>query len=100
MDTLGPMWFVSCVEIVLLKRFQSHYFDRGDKIWGFSFVYCGEVFTEGLLREVLCCCTCEVMMQKIKNILQYATLRHRKKSHVTMTYYVNVKLTYHCQYEY
>ena len=21
-----------------------HYIDRGDKIWGFSFVHCGEVF--------------------------------------------------------
>ena len=33
------------------KRF---YIDRGDKIWGFSFVHCGEVFnTVSLYRRVL-----------------------------------------------
>ena len=37
-------WFVPCMEVVLFKRFQSHYIDRGNKIWGFSFVHCGEVF--------------------------------------------------------
>ena len=25
-------WFVPCIEVVLFKRFQSHYIDRGDKI--------------------------------------------------------------------
>ena len=35
-------------------RFQFHYIDRGDKIWGFSFVHCGEVFnTVSLSRRVL-----------------------------------------------
>ena len=24
-------WFVPCIEVVLFKRFQSHYIDRGDK---------------------------------------------------------------------
>ena len=32
--------FVLCLEVVLFKRFQSHYIDREDKIWGFSFVHC------------------------------------------------------------
>ena len=32
-------WFVPCIEVVLFERFQSHYIDRGDKIWGFSFVH-------------------------------------------------------------
>ena len=27
-------WFVHCIEIVLFKRLQSHFIDRGDKIWG------------------------------------------------------------------
>ena len=46
--------FVPCIEAVLLKRFQSHYIYRGDKIWGFSFVHCGEVFnTVSLSRRVL-----------------------------------------------
>ena len=46
-------WFVPCIEVVLFKRFQSHYIDRGDKIWGFSFVHCGEVFnTVSLSRSV------------------------------------------------
>ena len=26
-------WFVPCIEVVLFKRFQSHYIDRRDKIW-------------------------------------------------------------------
>ena len=47
-------WFVPCIEIVLFKRFQSHYIDRGDKIWGFSFVHCREIFnTVPLSRRVL-----------------------------------------------
>ena len=47
-------WFVPCIEVVLFKRFQSHYIDRGDKIWVFSFVHCGEVFnTVSLFRRVL-----------------------------------------------
>ena len=45
-------WFVPCIEVVL-KRFQSHYIDRVDKIWGFSFVHCGEEFnTVSLSRSV------------------------------------------------
>ena len=33
--------FVPCLEVVLFKRFQSsHYINREDKIWGFSFVHC------------------------------------------------------------
>ena len=34
-------WFVACIEDVIFKRFQI---DRGDNIWGFNFVHCGEVF--------------------------------------------------------
>ena len=38
-------WLIPCIEVVLFKRFQSHYIDRaGDKIGGFRFVHCGEVF--------------------------------------------------------
>ena len=44
-------WFVPCIEVVLFKRFQSHYIDRGDKIWGFMFVHCGEVFNSVPLSE-------------------------------------------------
>ena len=40
-----------CIEVVLFKRFQSHYIDRGDKIWGFSFVHCGEVYNTVSLSE-------------------------------------------------
>ena len=36
------------------KRFQSHYIDRGDKIWGFSFDHYREIFnTVSLSRRVL-----------------------------------------------
>ena len=46
-------WFVPCIEVVLFMRFQSHYIDRGDKIWGFSFVHCGGEFnTVSLSRSV------------------------------------------------
>ena len=35
-------------------RFQSHYIDRGHKIWEFSFVHCGEVFnTVSFYRRVI-----------------------------------------------
>ena len=44
-------WFVPCIEVVLFKIFQSHYIDRGDKIWGFSFVHCGEVFNTVSLSQ-------------------------------------------------
>ena len=47
-------WLSPCIKVVLFKRFQSHYIDRGDKIWGFSSVHCGEVFnTVSLSRSVL-----------------------------------------------
>ena len=29
-------WIHPSIEVVRFKRFQSHYIDRGDKIWGFS----------------------------------------------------------------
>ena len=43
-------WFVPCIEVVLFK-FQTHYIDRGDTIWEFSFVHCGEVFNTVSLRR-------------------------------------------------
>ena len=43
-------WILSCIEVVLFKRFRSHYIDRGDTIWGFSFVHCGEVYNTLSLR--------------------------------------------------
>ena len=47
-------WFVPCIEIVLFMRFQSHYIDRGAKIWGFSFVHWREVVnTVSFYRKVL-----------------------------------------------
>ena len=47
-------WILPCIEVVLFKRFQLHYIDKGDKIWGFSFVHCGEVYnTLSLYRRVL-----------------------------------------------
>ena len=47
-------WISPGIEVVLFKRFQSHYIERGDKIWGFSFVHCGEVYnTLSLYRRVL-----------------------------------------------
>ena len=44
-------WFVPCIKVVLFMRFQSHYIDRGDKIWGFSYVHCGEVFNTVSLSQ-------------------------------------------------
>ena len=64
-DQYKLKWFVPCIEVVLFKRFQLHYIDRGDKIWGFSFVHCGEVFnTVSLSRSV------------VREILLY---RHKKR---------------------
>ena len=30
--------------VLAAKKSSTYYIDRGDKIWGFSFVHCGEVY--------------------------------------------------------
>ena len=53
-DQYKLKWFVPCIEVVLFMRFQSHYIDRVDKIWGFSVVHCGEVFNTVPLSRSVC----------------------------------------------
>ena len=53
LDQYKFKWILPCIEVVLFKRFRSHYIDRGDKIWGFSFVHCGEVYNTLPLSEDL-----------------------------------------------
>ena len=53
-DQYNFKWILPWIEVVLFKRFQSHHIDREDKILGFSFVHCGEVYnTLSLYRRVL-----------------------------------------------
>ena len=42
-DQYKLKWFVPCIEVVLFKR--RIILIGGDKIWGFRFVHCGEVFS-------------------------------------------------------
>ena len=75
-------WFVPCIEVVLFKRFQSLYIDRGDKIWGFSFVHCGEVFnTVSLSRSggstvhlLFCACPSKVLLLSSEKASHYCTI--------------------------